>query len=236
MTSGTRMTGREPELEPLNGQQPPALSMASADRCPNCGAGMTPDQRYCLECGARRGKPRFSVGQKPAVAAVPVDDRREPRFSSGATLLTGLAILLIALGVGVMIGKGGNAANAGKPSYNITVNGGGGGSSGSSGTSGGTGSSGTGSSGTSRSKPSSSKSSGSPTASLSGDNGPKVNQASLHTKAQRKAAVKKIVSTKVKLNNGKTLAPATQKIGGKCSSSEVGCTDGKFTGTFFGGG
>ena len=30
-----------------------------SEQCPSCGAQMAADQRYCLECGLRRGDPRL---------------------------------------------------------------------------------------------------------------------------------------------------------------------------------
>ncbi|MGA7703719.1 MAG: hypothetical protein WB998_02370, partial [Solirubrobacteraceae bacterium] len=38
------------------------------ERCTDCGATLVEDQRYCLQCGARRGRPRldFTAYWKPA--------------------------------------------------------------------------------------------------------------------------------------------------------------------------
>lgn len=218
----------------------PAINMGSADRCASCGAEMNPDQRYCVECGARRGQARFSLPREhPAAATVPAPAAAAVprRFSSSTTLLTGLAILLLALGVGVMIGKGGNSLNTAKP-YNIVVNsGGGGGTAGSGGSGGGSTTAGTGG-GSGKSGGSGSGGgaglSKTPTASINGNSGPKVNYKSLHTKAQRTTALKKVLNTKVNLSNGKKLAPETQKMGASCTSGEVGCVNGKYTGQFFG--
>ena len=43
---------------PLDG----APTGSFVDTCRRCGSGMSPDQRYCVECGERRGKPRFTPG------------------------------------------------------------------------------------------------------------------------------------------------------------------------------
>jgi hypothetical protein len=76
---------------------------------------MAGDQRYCLQCGARRGDARVPyreilAGQAPPprtpIAAPP--QQRGP--SSGLALLVGLVCLLLALGVGVLIGRSGNDA------------------------------------------------------------------------------------------------------------------------------
>src|SRR5580692_11620824 len=45
------------------------------DRCVNCGAPLSSDQRYCVVCGERRGAARFTL---PVAAAAPA----EPASSS----------------------------------------------------------------------------------------------------------------------------------------------------------
>jgi hypothetical protein len=94
----------------------PALGvMAAGDRCANCGSPMAHDQRYCLECGERRGQARFTV---PADAVVTTTTTVRggaagfQRFSSGTTLIAGIATLLLAMGVGVLIGRSGNSSPA----------------------------------------------------------------------------------------------------------------------------
>lgn len=95
------------------------VGMGSADRCANCGAEMAVDQRYCVECGVRRGRPRFSVarpGDAAASTAVVPQGASSPRFI--ATLVAvGLVIALLALGVGVLIG------HDGKQAVHVTVSG-----------------------------------------------------------------------------------------------------------------
>src|ERR1700693_5697303 len=86
------------------------------DRCANCQAPLAPDQRYCVSCGERRGRARFSDASlaaqtAPAAVEAPAPaSRRYPRMSSASTLITGVATLLIALGVGVLIGHYSNNA------------------------------------------------------------------------------------------------------------------------------
>jgi hypothetical protein len=94
------------------------VSGTVGDRCVGCGAPLSSDQRYCVVCGERRGAPRFSL---PATAAAPATetttvstspssrDPRRPRFGSGTTLVAGVATLLLAILVGVLIGH--NTAN-----------------------------------------------------------------------------------------------------------------------------
>jgi hypothetical protein len=88
---------------------PGVPSGAAGDRCSSCNAPLAADQRYCVECGERRGEARFPVAPapgEPAAAAAPA--RRSPtrpRVSSGATLVAGVATLLLAMGLGVLIGQ-----------------------------------------------------------------------------------------------------------------------------------
>ena len=42
---------------------PTAPATASEDRCGNCGTPLAHDQRYCVECGERRGQSRFPTAQ-----------------------------------------------------------------------------------------------------------------------------------------------------------------------------
>lgn len=91
----------------------PSLLATAGERCSNCDARMAGDQRYCTECGERRGQPRlpFMDGRtRPAtaIAATPAAPARRARPSSSTALLAGIATLLLAMGVGVLIGESGN--------------------------------------------------------------------------------------------------------------------------------
>lgn len=203
----------------------PMIGMGSADHCPNCDAAMATDQRYCVECGNRRGKPRFSMNTAAAAAAPASAQPAGRRFSPDATLLLGLAILILALGTGVLIGNSGSSSNlAGKP-YRFTINNGSGGG----GTAAATGSPTTGSGSTGKS----SKSSGSKTANLSGKIARNVNIHAFHTKAQKKAAVTKQLDQTTKLGNGKQIGSEKTTIGSPCTDNTVGCVNGKYTGSYF---
>jgi hypothetical protein len=104
-------TRTEPANEPVTEALSPALGTAAAtDRCAACGSRLSNDQRYCLECGERRGAARFSAtpGTR-AVAAAPARTRRVPRLSSGSTLIAGVGTLLLAMGIGVLIGRTGTS-------------------------------------------------------------------------------------------------------------------------------
>jgi hypothetical protein len=117
--------------------QPPTQHLVGAtvgDRCATCGAPMAPDQHYCINCGERRGKPRFGLGAAvPAAAAAPpsLPRRRKPKVSSATALVAGVGTLLLAMGVGVLIGRtdsGNNQKAASAPAVQVvTVAGQGGG-------------------------------------------------------------------------------------------------------------
>ena len=87
------------------------LSVAgTSEHCVNCGAPLAVDQRYCVNCGERRGKPRFTLAgeqEQPTQEVVRTSSSsspRRPRTSAGFNLIAGIATLLLALGVGVLIG------------------------------------------------------------------------------------------------------------------------------------
>jgi hypothetical protein len=107
--------------------------MPTGDRCSACGAPMASDQRYCVECGERRGAARFALpAPGPAVdsAAMSRRVRHRPRMSPSATLIAGVGTLLLAMGIGVLIGHLGNGSTqraAAAPSVHVTVGAGGGG-------------------------------------------------------------------------------------------------------------
>ena len=98
-----------PDNSPTEGQ--PLLMNAPADRCRVCSAEMATDQRYCVECGTRRGKPRFTLA-KGAASATAETPNTPSVVVAGWTKLTGLlaiAVVLLALGVGVLIGNAGGS-------------------------------------------------------------------------------------------------------------------------------
>ena len=212
-----------PDLGASGNAQAGLITAASSDRCTNCGAQLAPDQHYCVVCGERRGRARFAgamfgpqaVAQEPAPASGP--PQRGGRFPAPATLIAGIATLLIAMGLGILIGHDSNGprALAQQPKVNVTVNGGGGG--------GGSGSS-TGAS-TTASTRSTSKSS------------PKAAKASTTAAPKLSAAQQQqAASAAAKAAGGSSsnLPAAGTQVGGKCTHG-AGCQGGKFTGNFFGG-
>jgi hypothetical protein len=188
------------------------------DRCANCGSPLASDQHYCVECGERRGKPRFAVDPSPATPAAAARRPRKrlsrPSGSSGVTLVAGIATLLLAMGVGIEIGKSGNQKPA--PAQKVVVLGGGGGAT----------------SGATASTPATNTTASTPTSHTS---------SKAKTTAVKKTVVTKVVAQKAQAAATKVLGAAapknpTVKQGGTCTGGATqGCQNGKFTGVFFGG-
>lgn len=185
------------------------------DRCAACGTPLATDQKYCLNCGERRGKPRFALGSTPApAAAAPAATSRPPkkqRLSSSTALVAGVGTLLLAMGVGVLIGHtdNGSSKNTNAPAQIITVGGGSGGTS--------TGAA----AATTQGKVKAAKGKSSKKAKSSKSAGVDKKQA-----AKAQAAASKV------LGSSKNLPPATVKQGD--SGHGPGYSGGHFTGTFFG--
>ncbi|MBJ7244028.1 MAG: hypothetical protein JHD03_04325 [Solirubrobacteraceae bacterium] len=94
------------------------------DSCTTCGSALSPDQRYCLSCGTRRSGANLhfqqilaaeAAAQAPAVSpAQAADGAGGATTRSSMPALASIACLLLALGVGVLIGKSGSgSASAG---------------------------------------------------------------------------------------------------------------------------
>lgn len=191
---------------------------------------MATDQRYCLECGLRRGDPRLpfmdavvfmDAIRQPAQAEtdpLPPAPKRERRLpiSANASLIAGVGTLLLALGIGVLIGKtgeGGAVNTAATPSV-IRVGGGaetasteaGGGAAGS-GAKAGAGGAAKGSANKAKSK-----------AKLATDG----------------SGTTKAAAEVLKPSGDVKLPPPTVQKGGSCEAGAAGCNGGEFTGEFFG--
>jgi hypothetical protein len=97
----------------------PAEPVGAPEACRGCGAPLAEDQRYCLECGERRtpmssvllGGPPGSTPAQPPPAGASARDAGER--GSGATVIAGVGVLLLAIGVGVLIGRSGGGHSAG---------------------------------------------------------------------------------------------------------------------------
>jgi hypothetical protein len=188
---------------------------------------MLADQRYCLECGQRRGDPRLpfmdavvfmDAAKQPqpaeAAAAPPSPPDRRPFMSANASLVAGVATLVLAIGVGVLIGRSGEGSSqtAAQPSV-ITVPAG----------------------GAAEASTSSKANKGSATSSAKG-NQPKSATAK---KAKKKTEITKSGTSKATeeaypVNPNVHLAEPEQELGGKCDPSAAGCnSNGEFEGNFF---
>lgn len=197
-----------------------------SDACPNCGSSLLPDQRYCLNCGHRRGDPRLPFMDAvvimdaakqpqttPAPAApVPAADRR-PFMSANASLVAGVATLVLAIGVGVLIGRSGDggSSNAAAPAPQVITVGGG---------------AETASTGSKANEGKTSAGGGKP-------------KSATKQKAKKKASTGKSGASKATEEvfepaPGVKIAPPEQQLGGKCDPSVAGCNSkGEFEGNFF---
>jgi hypothetical protein len=177
---------------------------------------MASDQRYCLECGQRRGDPRLpfmdavvlmnAVAQPAHVAAVPAPKKKSPRISPNAALIAGVGTLLLALGIGVLIGRSGEqevAQTAAAPQV-IKVGGG-------------------------EAEATSAKGKATTGGGAAGAKSKKQKEA-----AEKAAAAHPAAEEVLKPAGDVKLAPPTVKPGDKCESDAAGCEHGEFTGNFFG--
>jgi hypothetical protein len=130
MDSSTRTGEFELDREPLSTdvtstQVHPVMASAVRDRCAACGAAMAPDQRYCVGCGERRGASRVTLLEGPARHAgetpaqgVPSQRRAAPVNS---TFISIIGLLLLAMGIGVLIGRAGNSTSIKSPPAQVVT-------------------------------------------------------------------------------------------------------------------
>jgi hypothetical protein len=98
---------------------------AATASCASCGAALAEDQRYCLQCGERIAppssvllggvpSPASAAAQPPASSVVPPGypppgtpggDGGGERRGNAVTIIAGVGVLLLAMGVGVLIGR-----------------------------------------------------------------------------------------------------------------------------------
>lgn len=196
-----------------------------SDACPSCGSQLAPDQRYCLHCGQRRGDPRLPVmdavsfmeaSRRPtqpqaAATAAPSSGRRR-LLSANGSMVAAVATLVLAMGVGVLIGRSGDGSStAAAPAPQIIRVGGGTTETASTATAGGKG----------------------------GAAGGKQPKAANVKKAKAKASTGESGASKATEEvyepaAGVKIAPPEQELGGECDPGVAGCGDnGKFEGTFF---
>jgi hypothetical protein len=108
------------------------------ETCEQCGSPLAADQRYCLNCGRRRGAPRVDYRQVlgPAAEATPEQPPSSPqpepaqagepgreRDFAPLAAVGGIAVLGLMLLVGVLIGKGDNTSTVAAPAPVVRVGG-----------------------------------------------------------------------------------------------------------------
>ncbi|HLH14563.1 MAG TPA: hypothetical protein VKV16_07210 [Solirubrobacteraceae bacterium] len=104
--------------------------------CAACGAPLASDQRYCLECGERRmpmsslllGSASAGAAQPPRAPAIAppapaasAPGGEDPSRGNVLTVIAGVGVLLLAVGVGVLIGRSGATKQAAAPAPVISV-------------------------------------------------------------------------------------------------------------------
>ena len=125
------MEGPLLSTESIVSQSPPAPG--AAPQCASCDAPLAADQRYCLQCGERCiPVSSFLFGDQPAAA----DAQRSPgatppvapagasgsRSNSTLLVIAGVGVLLLAMGVGVLIGRSSAPKQVAGPAQVISVN------------------------------------------------------------------------------------------------------------------
>jgi hypothetical protein len=101
----------------------------TAERCRRCGALLADDQRYCLECGEPRAPARSALlagGPASAPAATPPSSPGSPApqgpgRNNAVVVLAGVGVLLVAMGVGVLIGRAAAPSSSSGAAQVITV-------------------------------------------------------------------------------------------------------------------
>lgn len=202
----------EPELPATQIQ---ATAIQGGDQCASCGALLAADQRYCLECGQRHGDPRLpfmdavvlmDAVKRQAQAPPPPPKKKRSSISPNAALIAGVGTLLLALGIGVLIGRSGShevAQTAAAPQI-IKVGGAGG------------------EEGAAASKE---RTTGGGAANAK----TKKQKAAAEKAAEAHPAAEEVI----KPVDGVKLAPPKTQVGDPCNNNEAGCENGKFEGNFF---
>jgi hypothetical protein len=212
----------EPPAAPAPPPPPPAtaathsLVATTAEQCPSCGTPVAPDQRYCLTCGARCGEPRLPImdavtfmdamKQPRGGASTPPPQRPQRRVSPNMALFATIGVLLLAMGVGVLIGRSGNHSVASAPAAPQVIEVG---HTGGSGTAANEGASGGG-------------------AGTIGGNSKKEKPKKLKAEAESGQGAKEVLH----YVPGVKPPPPTIQKGEKCEEGVAGCKNGEF-GTFF---
>jgi len=94
------------EIEPVKRPQ-------AHEPCEECGAPMDPQQRYCVECAARRGNganpaSRYFATMSKRARRPLMRPAQKPNPTSRAAAVAFFALLPLAVGLGVVVGRGGS--------------------------------------------------------------------------------------------------------------------------------
>lgn len=96
---------------------PAAILGPPEERCGECSTVLATDQRYCLNCGLRRGAPRVDVLAQSELLSGQAAPRRKRLAVSRATAAVALTVAAIAgVAIGTAIDGG---SSSGQPSSNV---------------------------------------------------------------------------------------------------------------------
>lgn len=202
-------------------QPPPPATAAthsmvatSTEQCPSCGVHVAPDQRYCLACGARCGEPRLPIMdavtfmdsmKQPRQASSPPPQRPQRRVSPNMALFATIGVLLLAMGVGVLIGRSGNHSVASAPqAAPIVIKGNG-------------------------AEENTAASNAGANGGVIGGGSKKAKPKELKAEANSGKGAEEVLHTAP----GVKLAEPKIEVGDKCKEGTAGCTNGEFTGNYF---
>jgi hypothetical protein len=144
--------------------------------------------------------------KQPRDAAAPPPQRPQRRVSPNMALFATIGVLLLAMGVGVLIGRSGNHTIASAPAAPQVIEVGG--------------------TGESETASNEGTSGGGATGGSSKKQKPKTLKKAAETQEGAESFLKPA--------NGVKLPPAKVEVGGKCEQGTAGCEGGEFTGNYFG--
>jgi len=145
--------------------------------------------------------------KQPSHPPPPPPKKKRSGISPNAALIAGVGTLLLALGIGVLIGRSGHQEVAQTSAAPIVIHSGGG-------------------------EETATASKGKTT--TGGGTASKAKTKKQKEAAEKAAAAHPAAEEVIKPANGVKLAPPTVKPGDKCESGAAGCENGEFTGNFFG--
>lgn len=93
--------------------QPPPSPQGHYEPCEECGAPLDPQQRYCVECAARRGNganpsSRYFAAMSKRAHRPLVRPQAKGGSGSRAAAVAFFALLPVAVGIGVVVGRSGS--------------------------------------------------------------------------------------------------------------------------------